>query len=127
MRFTSIIPLPIVLATAVPKMNAAMKLKIAAQTTASRGDSTRVETTVAMLFAASWKPLKKSKQRASRMVTMTRIVALSKQNSLRSQGSQRRPLPGNYQRIRLKQCSQILSALYHNRLDYVCGIFRLIG
>jgi hypothetical protein len=35
----------------------ARKLKVAAQITASRGVSTRVETTVAMEFAASWKPL----------------------------------------------------------------------
>jgi hypothetical protein len=32
-------------------------LKKAAQITASRGDSTRVDTTVAMELAASWKPL----------------------------------------------------------------------
>ena len=50
---SSIIPLPMVLATAVPSRKAARKLKTAAQTTASRGDSTRVETTVAMLLAAS--------------------------------------------------------------------------
>jgi hypothetical protein len=42
-----------VLATAMPKIKAAMKLKDAAQITASFGDRTRVETTVAMLFAAS--------------------------------------------------------------------------
>ncbi len=53
----SIIPEPTVLATAVPKMNAAAKLKNAAHTTARPGDSTRVETTVAMELAASWKPL----------------------------------------------------------------------
>ena len=35
----------------------ATKLKKAAQTTASRGESTRVETMVAMELAASWKPL----------------------------------------------------------------------
>ncbi len=35
---SSIIPLPIVLATAVPSRNAARKLKAAAHTTASRGD-----------------------------------------------------------------------------------------
>ena len=55
--FTSIIPDPTVLATAVPKTKAAMKLKNAAQTTALPGDSTRVDTTVAIEFAASWKPL----------------------------------------------------------------------
>jgi hypothetical protein len=48
-----IIPLPMVLATAVPNRNAARKLKAAAQATANRGDRTRVETTVAMLLAAS--------------------------------------------------------------------------
>ena len=46
-------PLPMVLATAIPSTNAATKLKKAAHTTASFGDRTRVETTVAMLFAAS--------------------------------------------------------------------------
>ncbi len=49
----SIIPEPIVFATAVPKPNAATKLKKAAQTTACPGDSTRVDTTVAIEFAAS--------------------------------------------------------------------------
>jgi hypothetical protein len=53
----STVPLPIVCATAVPNTNAATKLKNAAQTTAWPGDRTRVETTVAMEFAASWKPL----------------------------------------------------------------------
>jgi len=55
--FRSTIPDPTVLATAVPKPNAAAKLKNAAQMTALPGDSTRVETTVAMELAASWKPL----------------------------------------------------------------------
>ncbi len=49
----SIIPDPTVLATAVPNVNAAMKLKNAAQTTALPGESTRVDTTVAIEFAAS--------------------------------------------------------------------------
>ena len=49
----STIPEPTVFATAVPKVNAAMKLKNAAQMTALPGDSTRVETTVAIEFAAS--------------------------------------------------------------------------
>ena len=42
-----------VLATAVPKVKAATKLKKAAQMSAMRGESTRVETTVAMELAAS--------------------------------------------------------------------------
>ena len=49
----SIIPAPTVVATAVPNVNAAMKLKNAAQMTALPGDSTRVETTVAIELAAS--------------------------------------------------------------------------
>ncbi len=46
-------PEPTVLATAVPNVKAAMKLKNAAQITALPGVSTRVETTVAIEFAAS--------------------------------------------------------------------------
>jgi hypothetical protein len=46
-------PEPTVLATAVPKVNAAMKLNTAAQITACPGDRTRVETTVAIELAAS--------------------------------------------------------------------------
>ena len=60
--------LAMVLATFVLKMRKAAKLKNAAQATAILGDRTRVETTVAMEFAASWNPLKKSKERATRMV-----------------------------------------------------------
>src|SRR5260370_18048409 len=72
-----IIPLPMVLATAVPRRNAATKLKKAAQITASLGDKTRVETTVAMLFAASWKPFKKSKARATATVTISSSPVLT--------------------------------------------------
>ena len=53
----STMPEPTVLATAVPNTNAATKLKNAAHITAWPGDSTRVETTVAIELAASWKPL----------------------------------------------------------------------
>src|SRR2546422_4525033 len=53
----SIIPLPIVFAIAVPNTNAATKFQNAAQKTAAKGVSTRVETTVAIELAASWKPL----------------------------------------------------------------------
>src|SRR4029077_18821011 len=67
-------PLPIVLATWVPSTKAATKLKNAAQTTALLGDSTRVETTVAIEFAASWKPFRKSNVRATRMMKAMRVV-----------------------------------------------------
>jgi hypothetical protein len=49
----SIMPAPTVLATAVPNVKAATKLKNDAQITARPGDSTRVDTTVAIEFAAS--------------------------------------------------------------------------
>ncbi len=49
----SMIPLPTVWATCSGKMTKAMKLKNAAHTTAQRGGSTRVDTMVAIEFAAS--------------------------------------------------------------------------
>src|SRR5438876_6298958 len=64
-------PLPMVLATAVPNRNTAMKLNAAAQTTAADGDNTRVDTTVAMEFAASWNPLMKSKHSATPTMATT--------------------------------------------------------
>src|SRR3989441_10463694 len=64
-------PFPIVFATAVPKIKTAMKLNAAAQTTAADGDSTRVETTVAMEFAASCKPLMKSKASSTSTIART--------------------------------------------------------
>ena len=60
--------LPMVLATLVPKRNAATKLKNAAQITAVAGERTRVETMVAMELAASWKPLRKSNTSAAPMM-----------------------------------------------------------
>ena len=52
--------------------NAPAKLKTAATTTAVRGESARVDTLVAIAFAVSWKPLVKSKKRAT-MTTATRV------------------------------------------------------
>ena len=49
-----------------------MKLKNAAQITAILGDSTRVETTVAIEFAASCRPLRKSKISATATSTTMR-------------------------------------------------------
>ena len=50
-------------------MKAATKLKNAAQKTATPGESTRVETTVAIELALSWKPLMKSKASATAMIS----------------------------------------------------------
>ena len=47
------IPFPTVFATCNPRIKNATKLKNAAQTTATRGDNTLVDTTVAIEFAAS--------------------------------------------------------------------------
>jgi hypothetical protein len=54
---SNLTPSPIDFATRVPKTAKAMKLKKAAQITAIPGERTRVDTTVAIEFAASWKPL----------------------------------------------------------------------
>ena len=52
----SMMPLPTVVATAVPR-NAPTKFITAAMISAVRGVSARVETEVAIALAASWKPL----------------------------------------------------------------------
>ncbi len=52
----AMMPLPTVSATRWPR-KAPAKLATAASATATRGVSARVETEVAMEFAASWKPL----------------------------------------------------------------------
>src|SRR3569623_63808 len=59
----------IVFATPSWKMNSATKLNTVAHSTASRGDSTRGDTTVAIEFAASWNPLMMSKTSATATVT----------------------------------------------------------
>jgi len=56
----------------VPKTKAAMKFQKAAQRTARKGVSTRVETTVAMEFAASCQPFENSKARVRKMTTKRR-------------------------------------------------------
>src|SRR5712692_8523497 len=65
-------PLPMVLATAVPKTKAATKFQKAAQTTARKGVRTRVETTVAMELAASCQPFENSKVRVRKMTRRRR-------------------------------------------------------
>src|SRR5687767_8569231 len=57
-------PVPSVSATCSPKNRNAMKLKKAAQATAYRGLSTRVETMVAIELAASCRPFRKSNSSA---------------------------------------------------------------
>src|SRR5690348_18352682 len=72
-------PVPMVLATWRPNTANAMKLKNAAQNTAYCGRSTRVDTMVAIEFAASCSPLRKSNSNATpiRMVRTGRPSAVS--------------------------------------------------
>jgi hypothetical protein len=70
------IPLPMVWATRVSRLKAATKLKKAAQITAAFGVNTRVPTTVAIEFAASWKPLMKSKARAKIIIKRIKVTFL---------------------------------------------------
>jgi hypothetical protein len=60
----STIPVATVAATSIDT-NAPRKLRIAALTTAVRGESAFVETLVAIELAVSWKPLVKSKKSAT--------------------------------------------------------------
>src|SRR5437660_11357363 len=64
--------LEMVAATLSGKIMKAAKLKNAAQATACQGLKTRVDTMVAIEFAASWRPFKKSNVRARRMSAHTR-------------------------------------------------------
>jgi hypothetical protein len=75
----STMPVPRVSATCRPKNRKAMKLKNAAQSTAYCGRSTRVETMVAMEFAASCSPLRKSKNSATpiRPISSGRAIVAS--------------------------------------------------
>ncbi len=79
------IPVPTVWATWRPKNKNAMKLKNAAQITAYCGRSTRVETTVAIEFAASCRPFNTSKISATaisaRRANKLSVASIGSQNS----------------------------------------------
>src|SRR5690606_23039852 len=72
----STMPLPTVAATFISNTITAAKLKVAAQITAWCGFRTLVETIVAIEFAASWKPLRKSnaRARATRSTSVARPI-----------------------------------------------------
>src|SRR5438067_9590290 len=65
-------PPPTVFATFV-ELNAPTKFMMAAISTASRGDSARVETDVATALAVSWNPFVKSKPSATTTTTQSKI------------------------------------------------------
>src|SRR5437879_13564329 len=72
----SIKPLPSVFATAVPRPNAATKLKNAAHTPAVAGLKTRADTIVAIECALAWNRLMKTKMNPTRTIaTQTQTVA----------------------------------------------------
>ena len=81
----------IVLATATPNPNAAMKLKKAAKATALLGERTLVETTVEIELAESWNPFVKSKMSAMPMMTMISSQVASIMKSSRFLRSSRVP------------------------------------
>src|SRR5206468_8307824 len=66
------------------------KLKNAAHTTAWSGVSTRVETTVAIELAASWKPLMKSKTTATKMMKTTAVNTEGRAIGSRHRSEERR-------------------------------------
>ena len=71
--FGSTIPFPIVFATCTPKIKNAAKFQKAAHITAAPGERTLVETIVAIEFAASFMPLRKSKSNAIKIATITTV------------------------------------------------------
>jgi hypothetical protein len=58
-------------AATLSETKAPAKLSSAAPTTARRGEIARVDTLVAIAFAASWKPFVKSKNKATPMTVMS--------------------------------------------------------
>src|SRR4051812_44300990 len=73
--------LPTVLATFTETSEPA-RLKTAARANAARGVSARVETDVAIAFAASWNPLVKSNPSATKMRTTSPTVSTSRSGLL---------------------------------------------
>ncbi len=104
----SIMPLPMVLATAVPSTKAAAKLKKAAQATACCGVRTRVETTVAIELAASWKPFRKSNASATTMMRRRTVSGSAREAAV--QAFLLRMLPKTWpQSLHLSQASSSAS------------------
>src|SRR6267378_3178741 len=74
--FASTMPFPTVLATATPE-SAPTRFRLPAISTACKGVSTRVATTVAIALAASWKPLTYSKMTPRTTTRPSKTSALS--------------------------------------------------
>src|SRR5213593_3723569 len=93
--FVSMIPLPIVSAMAFVMKTIPTKLPAAAMATAFVGVRTFVATIVAIAFAASWNPLKKSNARTRRMagITISRTTSRPPESSAPGVDSERGPPP----------------------------------
>src|SRR4051794_33085491 len=100
-----------VLATDSPNTRNATKLKNAAHTTAHCGRSTRVDTTVAIEFAASWKPFMKSNASASAI-----------RNTIISN-----PTPVALTSISDALCRSASPVLEHDAFDHVGHVLALVG
>ena len=74
---SSVMNLPMVLATAVPPSSGPRNSKKATSSTACTGVIAREAMTVAMMLAASWKPLVYSKIRTMTMVAIARMSKVS--------------------------------------------------
>src|SRR5574341_1128232 len=88
--FGSTMPLPMVFATAVVRKAPAMFMT-AARATAEKGESTLVETTVAMALAESFHPLLISKSTARTMITI-RISSMFQDDPFQNVGDVLRPV-----------------------------------
>src|SRR6266571_489912 len=113
--FVSMIPLPIVSAMAFVMKTIPTKLPAAAMATAFVGVRTFVATIVAIAFAASWNPLKKSNKKTTRIATM-RIV---KRSAIPSAASARPSIPP-------RETSDDLLILRHNVAQHVGDVLAVV-
>src|SRR5713101_2134160 len=113
--FVSMIPLPIVSAIAFVMKTIPTKLPAAAMATAFVGVRTFVATIVAIAFAASWNPLKKSNKKTTRIATM-RIV---KKSVIPSPASARPSIPR-------RETSDDLLILRHNVAQHVGDVLAMV-
>src|SRR4030042_115649 len=107
-------PLPMVWATATLKTKAAAKLKKAAQSTATRGESTRVATMVEMELAASFMPLRKSKSSAIAMMKMTIHMEKNPSSGVGQNDKRRKPKRQGKNEPGERKNREMLSSLFRS-------------
>src|SRR5262245_29831744 len=114
-------PIPTVCATCAPNTRKATKLKNAAHTTACCGRSTRVDTTVAIEFAASCKPLRKSNASA----TVTSAIRTGKASTTVFMGN-RPTAPSRAAAAHDPHCWGWLHVLDHDPADLVADVVETV-